>query len=73
MCSKHEKLFFTQPSENIQTWELRKISKLQKISEKIFLFEFVFSKNFLLTKMFFSDNFFQRIFHYFQDHYTVLK
>ena len=41
--------------------------------QKFFLSKFVFFKEFFLTKMFFLTIFFQRIFHCFQDHYTILK
>ena len=54
--------------------ELWKISELQEILEKFFLSKFVFFKVFFFwIKMFFLTIFCQRIFHCFQDHYTVLK
>ena len=66
MCSKCKMHCFSH--------KLWKFSRLQKISSKYFLSKFDFFKEFFfLTEMFFSDNFFQRMFHCFQDHYTVLK
>ena len=54
-------VFFTQTSE------------LQKISENFFLSKIVFFQRIFFGKNVFSDDFFQRNFHCFQGHYTVLK
>ena len=65
-------VFHTNFRKYLNFGTLEKIRTSENI-RKFFLSEFVFFKEFFLTKMFISDNFFQRIFHCFQDHYTVLK